>query len=414
MHTIDADRLADDIASLATIVEPQTLGTTRRAFTDAYRRSREWVQACMRDAGLHVHTDAGGNIIGRYEGVRADAPVLMLGSHTDTVMEGGRFDGAIGVLGAIAVVRALHAHGVRLQHTIEVVDFLAEESTPLGSLFGSTAMARGFTPAFLARDVPGWGRVADCITAMGGDATQVQVPLRAEGSIAAYLELHIEQGPVLERANLPIGVVTGIVGIRRADIVCTGRPDHAGTAGMHVRHDALVVAAEVIRGAEAAAHRRPGTVATVGLLHVSPNQTNVVPGQVRFSIEMRSVHWPEVLEIWDECLAVLHDAAQARGVQVQVSPCEDSPPLVFAPWYTDVLAHAAAPFTPQVTFLPSGAGHDGSMIGLIAPVAMIFVRTKDGRSHCPEEFAAHADIVAGVNTMLHAVCTLDDVVDGTR
>lgn len=269
-------------------------------------------------------------------------------------------------------------------------------------------MAQGFTTEFLARDVPGWGCVATCIASMGGDPAVLTTPLRLPASIAAYVELHIEQGPVLEAAQLPIGVVTGIVGIRRADIVCTGRPDHAGTAGMKLRHDALAVAAEVIRGAETAARRRSGTVATVGALTLSPNQSNVVPGQVRFSLEMRSVHWAEVLDIWHECLAVLHEAAQLRGVQVDVSPCEDSPPLVFARWCTAVVAQAASPFTPQIMYLPSGAGHDGSMIGLIAPVAMIFVRTKDGRSHCPEEYAAHADIVAGVNALLHTVCAIDE------
>ena len=407
MHTVDATQLLADIASLATIVEPGSRGTTRRAFTDAYRTSRTWVRACMQAAGLDVHMDAGGNLIGRYPGLRPDSPVIMLGSHTDTVMEGGRYDGAIGVLGAIAVVRALQTHGMRLQHTIEVVDFMAEESTPLGSLIGSTAMAQGFSDEFLRRQVPDWGDVASCIASMGGNPNVLTRALRTTGTIGAYLELHIEQGPVLEAANVPIGVVTGIVGIRRCDIICRGRPDHAGTAGMHHRHDALAVAADVIRAAEHAAHARPGTVATVGALTLAPNQTNVVPGYVRFSLEMRSVHWPEVVAIWDECMHALHTAAAQRGVHVEVTPYEDSPPLTFAPWYTALVADAVAPWSPTVLHLPSGAGHDGSMIGLIAPVAMIFVRTKDGRSHCPEEFAADADIVAGVNALLHAVCALD-------
>lgn len=409
MYTIDAAQLATDIDTLATIVEPGTRGTTRRAFTAAYRASRSWVRTCMHEAGLEVDMDAAGNLVGRYPGLRPDAPVIMLGSHTDTVMEGGRFDGAIGVLGAIAVVRALRAHAITLQHTIEVVDFLAEESTPLGSLIGSTAMAQGFTTEYLARHVPGWGDLASCIVAMGGQPPLLTRPLRTTGMIGAYLELHIEQGPVLEAANVPVGVVTGIVGIRRCDVICHGRPDHAGTAGMQHRHDALAVAAAVILAAEHAAQQRPGTVATVGSLTVAPNQTNVVPGSVRFSLEMRSVHWPEVLAIWDECMQALTDAATHRGVTCEVTPYEDSPPLSFAPWYTAIVADAVAPWTPDVVYVPSGAGHDGSMIGVIAPVAMIFVRTKDGRSHCTEEFAAHADIVAGVNAMLHTVCALDAV-----
>ena len=406
MLTIDAQQLRDDIATLARFVEPETPGTTRRAFTDAYRAGRVWLRERMQAAGLTVTQDAGGNLIGRRAG-RATAPALLIGSHTDTVMGGGRFDGVIGVLGAIAVARALRDAGVVLQHPLEVVDFLAEESTPLGSLFGSTAMAQGFSAAFLARDVPGWGVVADAIAGMGGDPSQLLQPLRRAGEIAAYLELHIEQGPVLEAAQVPIGAVTGIVGIRRADIVCTGRPDHAGTASMAVRHDALAAVAEIISATEQAALTRPGTVATVGSLHVAPNQTNVVPGQVRFSVEMRSLHWPEVVAMWDDIVAAVQGACAKRGVTAQIGACEDSAPVQFPVWIRQIVTQACGHFVHQVVELPSGAGHDGSMVGVIAPAAMIFVRTKDGRSHCPEEFATHDDIVAGVNALLQAVVAID-------
>lgn len=406
MLTIDPQQLRDDIATLAQFVEPETPGTTRRAFTDTYRAGRVWLRERMQSAGLTVTQDASANLIGRRAGTTTAPPVL-IGSHTDTVMGGGRFDGVIGVLGAIAVARALCDAGVVLRHPLEVVDFLAEESTPLGSLFGSTAMAQGFSAEFLARDVPGWGVVGDAIAGMGGDPSQLLHPLRRSGEIAAYLELHIEQGPVLEAAQVPIGAVTGIVGIRRADIVCTGRPDHAGTASMAVRHDALATVADIIRATEQAALARPGTVATVGSLHVAPNQTNVVPGQVRFSVEMRSLHWPEVLSMWDEIVAAIHLAGAQRGVAVQIGAYEDSAPLQFPVWMRQIVTQACGRFTHQVVELPSGAGHDGSMIGLIAPAAMIFVRTKDGRSHCPEEFAAHDDIVAGVNALLQAVLAID-------
>ena len=186
MLTIDPQQLRDDIATLAQFVEPETPGTTRRAFTDSYRAGRTWLRERMQSAGLTVTRDASANLIGRRAGTTTAPPVL-IGSHTDTVMGGGRYDGVIGVLGAIAVARALRDAGIQLRHPLEVVDFLAEESTPLGSWFGSTAMAQGFSAEFLARDVPGWGVVADAIAGMGGEPAALYQPLRRPGEIAADL-----------------------------------------------------------------------------------------------------------------------------------------------------------------------------------------------------------------------------------
>ncbi|MFM2308490.1 MAG: N-carbamyl-L-amino acid amidohydrolase [Chloroflexota bacterium] len=403
---IDFARIHADIATLATYVEPETLGTTRRAFTPAYAAGRAWLRAQFDEAGLVTTIDAGGNLVGRREG-SAVLPPIMIGSHSDTVMGGGRYDGALGVLAGLAIARTLRDTGVTLAHPLEVVDFLAEESTPLGSLIGSTALSTGIDDRTLLLNIPGWGTLADALVTVGGDPHLVRLPLRQSGDIAAYLEVHIEQGPFLEHANHAIAAVTGIVGIRRADIICRGRPDHAGTAHMQMRHDALAAVATVIAAAESAAHALPGTVATVGALSIGPNQSNVVPGLVRFSVEMRSLQWQEVESLWQTIHQSLVQACDQRGVSYEIEMIHDSAPVTFPTAMVEVVRNACAIASNSTMQLASGAGHDAGMLAGITPAAMIFVRTKDGRSHCPEEYAAADDINAAVVALYHAVRTID-------
>lgn len=410
---INQQRLWTNLAELSQIRETDApaLGTTRRAFTPAYLEGRQWLAARFVAAGLQVSIDAGGNLIGRLPGSDATLPSIMIGSHSDTVMGGGSYDGALGVLGALEVAQTLIDHNIMLRHPLEVVDFMAEESTPLGSLLGSTAMATGLDHEVLMRDVPGWGTLADALRRVGGNPDAVAQPLRRPGAIAAYVEIHIEQGPRLERADLVLGAVTGIVGIRRADITCYGQPDHAGTASMDVRHDALAAVAQLIVAAEQAANRRTGAVATVGALEVLPNQSNVIPGQVRFSVEMRSLDMTEVESMWHEIHATLVTACAQRGVTFAIHALHDSQPVVFDEPMVSTIETACISVAGASMRLPSGAGHDGSMIGLIAPAGMIFVRTKNGRSHCPEEFSAPDDNVASVRALFDTVRALDVRID---
>lgn len=410
---INQQRLLHHLEELATIREDGTPlhGTTRRAFTPAYLAGRRWLVERFAAAGLEVSLDAGGNLIGRLSGRDPSLPSIMIGSHTDTVMGGGSYDGALGVLGALEVAQRLHEQDVILRHTLEVVDFMAEESTPLGSLLGSTAMVAGLGDDVLYREVPGWGTLADALRRVGGNPSAVAQPLRRPGEIAAYVEIHIEQGPRLERAHLQLGAVTGIVGIRRADMICYGQPDHAGTASMDVRHDALAAVAHLIMAAEQSAQRRTGAVATVGALEVAPNQSNVIPGQVRFTVEMRSLDMTEVEAMWHEIHDAFAAACVARGVTFEIRALHDSQPVVFAEQMVSVIESACATIAGATMRLPSGAGHDGSMIGLIAPAGMIFVRTRNGRSHCPEEYSAPDDNVSSVCALYDTVLALDATLD---
>ena len=402
-------RLTQHLHQLSQIREPDTAGTTRRAFTPAYHAGRTWLTERKQAAGLQVRVDAGGNLIGRLPGSDASLPPIVIGSHTDTVMAGGMYDGALGVLTALEVATSLREQGHVLRHPLEVVDFLAEESTPLGSLIGSTAMMMGLPADVLDRHIPDWGNLRAAIGAVGGNPSVLHQPIRQASEVAAYLELHIEQGTVLESHDVAAAAVTGIVGIRRADIVCWGQADHAGTATMDWRHDALVPVAELITAAERIARARPGCVATVGALQLAPNQSNVVPSMVRFSVEMRSMVWAEVEQMWQAIEQVLAQACQQRQVQYDIAFMHDSQPVQFHATMVDLIADACAHHTGRPMRMPSGAGHDAGILGLSLPTGMLFVRTKDGRSHCPEEYAAPADIAVAAQAFMQVVQQLDQL-----
>jgi N-carbamoyl-L-amino-acid hydrolase len=354
----------------------------------------------MADAGLAVSVDAGGNLIGRREGLEPDLPCLMLGSHTDTVVGGGRFDGIVGVLAAIETARCLP----RLRHPLEVVDFLAEEPTDFGiSTVGSRAIAGSLSASMLAfRSDAASASLADAIASVGGRPDA----LVSRRDVAVYLELHIEQGPVLEREGLHLGVVTAITGIARFSVRVVGRSDHAGTMPMSVRRDALAAASEMVLGLEGLWSDGAG-VGTVGRVFVEPNATNVVPGAVEFTAEMRSVDPGVLRERQASFSSLVSSVAARREVAAEVSVLSSAPPVPVPDHVQSVLADVVSSLGHPARRLPSYAGHDANQIARIAPIGMLFIPSRDGRSHCPEEWTEAADVALGAQALTEAVRRLD-------
>ncbi|HTJ98099.1 MAG TPA: Zn-dependent hydrolase [Bordetella sp.] len=409
---INADRLWQRVQALSQFTDPK-LPWTRRAFSERFMEARAWLKDQMEQAGLVVRLDEGGNLIGRRAGSDAGAAPLVTGSHCDTVMEGGRFDGIIGVLAGIEVAHTLHEQNIVLAHPLEVIDFLSEEPSDYGiSCVGSRAYAGTLDAAMLAAQRAADGQtLAEGMRGIGARPDALDGPLRAPGSTAAFVELHIEQGPVLEARGLPIGVVTHIVGIRRALITVTGRPDHAGTTPMDLRRDALVGAARLIDGACRRARELDGNgryvVATVGHIDVSPNAANAVPGRVDMVLEVRSDDEQVVECFAEELLAA--NSANLRDLRVEaiVQPLTLSGVTRCAPHVMQAIEDAAGSLGYRSMRLPSGAGHDGVHVAHTGPIGMIFIPCLDGRSHCPEEWIEPAQLLDGARVLYQALLNLD-------
>ncbi|WP_425144726.1 Zn-dependent hydrolase [Deinococcus sp.] len=408
---INAARLLNRLNELAQITDPGQ-PYTRRAFTPLYEQGRAWLQVEMQDAGLTVYMDEGGNLTGQRSGQQPDAPSLMLGSHTDTVVGGGRYDGILGVLAALEVAHALHDAGHELRHTLEVVDFLSEEPSDYGaSCVGSRALAGTLTPELLAQTNSDGETLESAMHRAGARPELLGGPLREAGSVAAYLELHIEQGPVLEAAGVPIGVVSGIVGIERWELSFTGRQGHAGTTPMHLRQDALVAAANCTsvlqRLALEASHFEP-LVATVGQLQVSPGNSNVIPGEVVLVFEARALEAARLSEFVAGFLAKAEQQASMFGVQLTSRLVSRAAPLSCDPRIQQAVQSACTDLNLACLTLPSGAGHDTMQVGRLAPAGMLFVPSVGGRSHTPDERTRKADLIAGARALLGAVLKLDE------
>ena len=401
---VSADRIGADLDAMAAITDPGQ-PWTRRAFSPRFDQGRDWLAARFAEAGLAVSLDAGGNLIGTRPGTDPDAGTIMLGSHSDTVPDGGRFDGVAGVIAALEVARALDEQGIRLRHNLQVVDFLAEEVSVFGvSCIGSRAMA-GVLPAdWLALTHEGRS-LGQAIRDVGGDPDASAL----RGDIRAFMELHIEQGPVLEAEGLDLGIVTAIAGIERIEIVLTGRPDHAGTAPMDRRADALVAAAALVTAIDTEAQARaqgPGHfTATVGEFSIEPGAANVVPGRVRMLIDARAEARPQMEDFlrWIETRLT----SLPQGVTAQSRLLSDNRPTPLDEGLAKQLDVASASCGACHRRMVSGAGHDAAFVAKIAPSVMIFVPSRDGRSHCPEEFSTTAGIALGAEVLADSVITLD-------
>ena len=284
----NVERLESDINTLASYTDPDQ-PWTRRPFTKLFQEGRDWLSREMEAAGLTVELDASGNVVGRRPGTE-DLPPILIGSHTDTVSGGGRFDGAIGVIAGLEIARCLKELDIQLRHPLEIVDFLGEEPTDFGvSTVGSRGMTNNLAPEMLAKTDETGQTLERSPDELGGRPADIPAEVRKPGDIAAYLEIHIEQGPVLEQKGIPLAAVTGIAGIRRFFVVVSGEINHAGTTPMALRKDGLVAAAQFVVDAEKIIRQEENAVGTVGYLSVSPNMANVVPGRVELIVEMRSI-----------------------------------------------------------------------------------------------------------------------------
>ena len=399
----DAQRIYARCQELARHSE-QADGLTRVFLSREQRAVNELVLGWMRDAGMDARLDAIGNCVGRYEATTPGARCLMLGSHLDTVRDAGKYDGMLGVVAAIECVGDLHRAGERLPFAVEVVGFADEEGVRFGAtLLGSRAVAGTFDPGVLdATDAAGISMRA-ALAAAGFDGGRVGDAARRPDELLAYAELHIEQGPVLEALGAPVGVVTAINGGYRFVVDIAGTAGHAGTVPMHLRRDALTAAAECVLAIEHAARSRQDVVATVGRLEATPGAVNVIPGDVRFTLDVRAptdqARQAAAEAIKDECAAI----AAGRGVTLTVSPLWEARTAQCSAGLQQQFAAAIAGEGFPVHALPSGAGHDGMAIIDIAPIGMLFVRCKAGISHNPAEAVDPADVGAGARVLLRFI-----------
>ena len=401
------ETIVNRIESLAVLSdEPGKL--TRLYLGPAHRLAATQVAAWMHAAGMTVRLDSVATVVGRYEGEAPDMPALLLGSHIDTVRNAGRFDGTLGVLAAIAVVEKLHADGRRLPFAIEVVAFGDEEGVRYpGTLTGSRALAGRFDPQVLDEvDRDGISR-REALMAFGCDVSQIAAEARDAGRILGYLEVHIEQGPVLENENLPVAVVAAISGATRGTVTVAGVGGHAGTVPMELRRDALVAAAEMVIAVERMAASAADLVATVGMFDIPDGAVNAVPGVAVFSIDVRSPSDATRKNALSMLQREFEAIARRRSVELKIDLSYDAPAAVCDPRLTAALSTAITRSGVELRHLPSGAGHDAMAFKDKFPFAMLFVRCRGGVSHDPAEFAALDDIDIAANVLVDCIQHFD-------
>ena len=379
-------------------------GLTRVYLSAEQRAANDLTLGWMRDAGMEARVDAIGNVVGRYDGERPGLPCLMLGSHLDTVRDAGKYDGMLGVVAAIECVASLSARGKRLPFAIEVIGFADEEGVRFGStLLGSRAVAGTFKPEVLDNVDANGVSMRAAMRESGLDPERIAQAGHRREDVLAYAELHIEQGPVLEAEGLAVGVVTAINGATRLAVEVEGFAGHAGTVPMNLRRDALAAAAECVLEIERRCSSVPELVGTVGKLETLPGALNVIPGKVRFTIDVRSPRDPERLAAVTEVVAEMQAIARRRNVVIKVTKTHEGGVAQCAPWLQEQIGAAIAAVGLPVRRLPSGAGHDGMAMIDLADIGMLFVRCDKGISHNPAEAITAADAELGARVLLRFI-----------
>jgi allantoate deiminase len=404
---VNGDRLWRRLSELAEIGKRESGGVTRLSFTDEERSAKDLVASFMEEAGLAVREDAVGNLFGRREGNDPDAPAVLVGSHVDSVYDGGNFDGPLGVLAGIEVVQTMEEGDVRTDHPVEVVAFTDEEGARFSfGMIGSRALAGHLSPGDLDHRDGDDISISEAMRDYGLDPELVEDARRQQDSLAAYLELHIEQGRVLETEDLPAGIVTGIAGPVWLRFSLRGESGHAGATPMNRRHDALAAAAEIVGVVEEDASFASSAVGTVGQIEARPGGINIIPGLVDFSVDLRDID----VSVRDGVEGRIRERAEEicarRGVELGVEELQRLDPAPCSEDVRGVISEACEEVGIRPHSLPSGAGHDGMHLVSLCPMGMIFVRSKDGISHNPREWSSREDCGAGCNVLYWSVLGL--------
>ena len=406
-----AQLVVQRIEALARITDEP--GRITRVFASpAMRRANELVASWMREAGMKTRVDAIGNLIGHYDGAKPNAKILLLGSHLDTVRDAGKFDGPLGVILAIACVEELHRKQIRLPFAIEVVGFADEEGVRYQSAYlGSKVLAGVFEEKDLNRQDAEGISMRDAIRNFGGNPARLRQAGLKPINLLGYVEAHIEQGPVLEKENLAVGVVTAIAGQSRFKIEFTGRAGHAGTTPMDLRQDALCAAAEFVLAAETFARKKYGLVATVGQLRVEPGASNVIPGGTALTLDVR--HQKDSVRVAGGKMLrkFAKKIASSRSVKVSWQRVQQTDSVPCSVEFSGLLKRAVKQHQRKVVALPSGAGHDAAVMGRITPAAMLFIRCKGGISHHPDESVRPRDVAVALDVLFEFIHLLAKTIE---
>lgn len=402
---VNSERLSQSLSTLATYGKNEKGGSDRVAYSVHDLAARPFVKELLAAAGLEVSVDFAGNIIGRKAGKNPSLKPISLGSHIDEVPNGGDYDGPVGVMGAIEVVRTLKEAGIQTEHPLEVIIFTNEE----GGVIGSRALVGGLSAQALQGQSNAGITHADGIRLLGGNPSRIASLARPKGAIAAFLELHIEQGGNLDTEKLDIGVVEGIVAIEWWEFSFKGKANHAGTTPMHARKDPMLPAARFTLAVNEVITRDEGRqVGTVGKIQAFPGAGNVIPGEVKLNLEIRDLSSEKIWKLYAELETIAKQLAQESGTTLEIKHIEvASKPALADSMIREVIDKQAKKLGYSTKSLPSGAGHDAQEMARIAPMGMIFIPSKDGISHAPEEYSSPEAIAKGANVLLHTLLELD-------
>ncbi|WP_121967976.1 Zn-dependent hydrolase [Leptolyngbya sp. BC1307] len=400
---VDQDRLMESIADLANIGALPNGGVQRLAFSPEDCLARDLIQQWMRESGMQVRIDPAGNIIGRYPGRFEQAPALTTGSHIDTVPNAGHYDGTYGVLAGLEVIRTLRDRRHSLDHPLDLIVFADEERTMVGCKALSGNLGSDALPYRSTDGEP----IQSCLARVGGDWSKRADVRLTSAELAAFVELHIEQGPVLESAQKEIGIVTGIVAQQRYIFTVEGRGSHAGTTPMHLRQDALVAASRLVLAVHALGNRPGDQVATVGQLDVAPNVANTIPDRVELSLDIRDLDEDHLDQLMTKLEAEMAQIAAETETRIQLSPLLRNQSALANSRIQTAIAQVCEDLSLSYMQLPSRASHDAQEMAQITDMGMIFVPSEAGISHAETEYTSPEHCAQGANVLLHTLIRLD-------